>query len=107
MTEEMKKLQTTQRRMMRMMIQTKRQTGKNCPVAQAASVDVTADVEPPDPDSEQGDDTTEHSNHDLNEHEESSHDTDSNLLRRNLKRQSRKRGRTLRRKRSESNAQSV
>ena len=28
--------------------------------------------------SEQGDDTTEHSNQDLNEHEESSHDADSN-----------------------------
>ena len=40
--------------------------------------DVTADVEPTTPDSEQGDDTTEHNNQDLNEHEESSHDADSN-----------------------------
>ena len=60
MTAEMKKkLQTTQRRMMRLIMQTKRHTGINCAVAHAASV--TADVEPHDPDSEQGSDATEFS----------------------------------------------
>ena len=50
MAEEMKKkLQTTQRRMMRMIIQTKRQAGKSCAAARAASVDVTADVGPTTP----------------------------------------------------------
>ena len=80
MTEDMKqKLRTTQRRMMRMIIQTKRhKQSKSCAAAHAASVDVTADVEPHDPDSEQGDDTSEHNNQDLNEHAESSHDADSN-----------------------------
>ena len=76
MTEEMKKLQTTQRRMMRMIIQTERKTGTGHAVAHAASVDTG--VEPHDPDSEPLDDTTEHNNQDLDEHEESSHDADSN-----------------------------
>lgn len=76
--EEMKKkLQTTQRRMMRMMIQTKRQTGKSHEAARAASVDATNDDVRHEPDSDKGDDTTEHNNQDLDEHEESSPDTDS------------------------------
>ena len=54
MTEEMKKLQTTRRRMMRMIIQTKRQTGEAHAAAHATSVDDNADVEPRDLDSEQG-----------------------------------------------------
>ena len=60
--------------LMRMIIQIKRQAGKSCAAAQAASasVDVTADAEPQDPYSEHGDDQ------DPNEHEESSHDGDSN-----------------------------
>ena len=41
-------------------------------------VDVTADVDPHDPASERGDDTTEHNNHDLDEHDESSYLADSN-----------------------------
>ena len=62
MTEEMKKkLQTTQRRMMRMITQTKR-----------ASVDDTIDVEPHDSDNALVDDTIEHNDQDLNEHQESS-----------------------------------
>ena len=75
-----KKFQTIQRKMMRMIIQRKRQAGSRCTAAQAASasVDVTADAEPHDPDSEQEGDTTEHNNQHLNEHEESSHDADSN-----------------------------
>ena len=78
MTKEMKKkLQTTQRRMVRIVIQTKRQTGKCAAAAHAAGVEDTADVETHDPDSEQGDDTTQHNNQDLNEHEGSSHDADS------------------------------
>ena len=47
MTEDVKKkLQTTQRRMMRMIIQTKRQAGTSCAAAQAANacVDVTSDA---------------------------------------------------------------
>ena len=80
MTEEMmQKLQTTQLRMMRMIIQTKRKTGEAHTAAHAASVDVTADVEPHDLDSEQGDDTTEHNKQDLNEHEESRDDVDSRV----------------------------
>ena len=43
------KFQTTQRRMMRMIIQTKRKTGKGHAAAHAASVDDTADVAPPRP----------------------------------------------------------
>ena len=58
-----------------MITRKKRQTGKSCAVAHFASVDVTADVEPHDPN---GGDTTEHNSQDLNEHEESSHDADSN-----------------------------
>ena len=73
-----KKLRTTQRRMVRMIIQTKTQAGKSCAGREAASVDVTADAEPHDPNSEQGNDTTEHNNQDPKEHEESSHDADSN-----------------------------
>ena len=69
---------TTQRRMMRMIIQTKRKTGEGRAAVRAASVDDTADVEPHDPDSEPVEDTTEHNNQDLNEHAESSHDADSN-----------------------------
>ena len=53
-------------------------TGKGHAVARAASVDVTADIQPHDPDSEPEDDTTEHNHPDLNEHEESSLDADSN-----------------------------
>ena len=66
--------------MMRMITQTKRQAGASCAIAKAASasVDVTVDAEPHGPDSEQGDDTTEHNNQDPDEHEESSHDADSN-----------------------------
>ena len=60
-------------------MQTKRQTGRGHRGARAASVDVTADVEPHDPDSEPVDETTEHINKDLNEHEENSYDVDSNL----------------------------
>ena len=83
MTEDVKKkkkLQTTQRRIVRMIIQTKRQAGTSCAVAQAASasVDVIADAELHVPFSEQGDDMTEHNNQEPNEHEESSHDADSN-----------------------------
>ena len=65
---------------MRMIIQTERQVGTSCAAAQAASasIDVTADAEPHDPYSEQGDDTTEHNNQDPNDQEESSHDADSN-----------------------------
>ena len=75
MTEEMKKkLQTAQRWMMRMIMQTNRKTGEGHAVAHAASVDDTANFEPHDPDSELVDDTTEHNNQDLKEHEESSHD---------------------------------
>ena len=59
-------------------MQTKRQAGKSCAAAQAASVDVTADVELHDPDSEQGDDTTQHNNQDPNEHIQSCHDAGSN-----------------------------
>ena len=59
-----------------MIKQTQRQTGKGCAAAHAASVDVSADVEPHD--SEQGDDTTEHNNQDFIDHEESIHDADSN-----------------------------
>ena len=75
-----KKSQTIQRKMMRMIIQTQSQAGLRCTAAQAASasVDVTADAEPHDRDSEQGGDTTEHNNQHLNEHEESIHDVDSN-----------------------------
>ena len=54
-------------------------TGKGHAAAGAASVDVTPYVKPRDPDSEHGDDTTEHNNQDFNEHEESSHDAESNL----------------------------
>ena len=68
MTEEVrKKLQTTQRRMMRTIMQTKRKTGEGHAAAHAASVDDTADVELRDPDSEPVDHTTEHDNQDLNE----------------------------------------
>ena len=50
MTEEIQKnLQTTQRRMMRMIIQTKRITGKGHADAHAASGEDTAGVEPHDP----------------------------------------------------------
>ena len=45
--------------MMRMIIQTKRQTAEGHAAVRAANVDVTADVEPRDPDSKQGDDTTD------------------------------------------------
>ena len=79
MTAEMKKkLQTTQRRMMRMIKQTERKTGKCHPAAHAASVDDTADGEPHHSDSEAVEDTIEHNQQDLHEHEESSHDADSN-----------------------------
>ena len=81
MTEELKKkLQTSQRRMMRMIIQAKRQVGRSYAAAQFASetVDVTTDAELHDPISEPEDDTTEHNHQDPNEHEESSHDADSN-----------------------------
>ena len=69
MTEEMKKkLQTTQRRTMRMIIQTNRKnTGTGHAAAHSASVDDTADVELHDPDSEPVDHTTEHDKQDLNE----------------------------------------
>ena len=68
MTKEMKKkLQTTQRRMMRMITQTNRKTGTGHAAAHAASVDDTADVELHDPDSEPVDHTTEHDNQDFNE----------------------------------------
>ena len=80
MTEDMnKKHQTTQRRM-RMIIQAKRQAGTSCTASQAASgsVDVTANAELHDSNSEQGGDTTEHNNQDLSKHEESSRDADSN-----------------------------
>ena len=51
MTEEIeKKLQTTQRRMMRMIIQTKRKTGKRHAAPHAVNVGDTADVGPHDPD---------------------------------------------------------
>ena len=73
-----KKLQTTQRRMMRIITQTKRGTGKGHAASLAASVEDTADVKLHDPDSEPVDDTTEHNNQNFNEHEESSHDADSN-----------------------------
>ena len=64
-----------------MIIQTKGRSGTSCAAALAASasVDVTADAEPHDPCSEQGDNTTEHNNQHLKEREESSHDADSNL----------------------------
>ena len=79
MTAEMKKkLQTTQRRMMRMIKQTKRKTGKCHPAAHAASVDDTADGELHHSDSEAVEDTIGHNQQDLHEHEESSHDADSN-----------------------------
>ena len=63
---------------MRMIIQTKRQTGKGHAATHAASVDDTVDVEAHDPDNQPVDDKTEHNYQDLNEHEESSHDADSN-----------------------------
>ena len=73
------KRQTTQRRMMRMIVQTERQVDTSYAAVQITSAsDVTADAEPHDPYSEQGDDTTEHNNQDLNDQEESSHDADSN-----------------------------
>ena len=60
MAEEMrKKLQTTQRRMMRMIIQTKRKPGKCRAASHAASVDDIADDELHDPDSESENETTE------------------------------------------------
>ena len=65
MTEEMKKkLQTTQRRMMRIIIQTLRNTCKS-------------HIELHDPNSAPVDDT-ECDIQDLNQHEESSHDADNN-----------------------------
>ena len=72
MTEDMKKktLQTTHRRIMRMIIQTKEKIRKCFAVAHAASVDEITD-------GALVDDTTEHNNQDPNEHEESSHDADS------------------------------
>ena len=72
-----KKTQTKQRRMMRMIIQTKRErkSGKTPAAGLAVSVDSTADVETHDPDSEPVDDMTD--NQDLHKHEESSHDADS------------------------------
>ena len=45
---------------------------EGCAVAHVLRVDVTADVDLHDPDSEHGDDTIEYNNQDLNEHEESS-----------------------------------
>ena len=58
MTEEMKrKLQTTQLRMMRIIIQTQRKTCKGNAAARAVIVDDAANVEPHDPDSEPVDDT--------------------------------------------------
>ena len=64
--------------MMRMITQTKRISGKCHAAAHAASVDVTADDEPQDPDSELENDSTEPNHQGLIEHEESSHDADSN-----------------------------
>ena len=71
-------LQTAQRRMIRVIIQTNRYRGKGHAVAHSASVDDIADGEHHDPDSERVDATTQHHNPDPNEHEESSHDADSN-----------------------------
>ena len=71
--EEMKKkVQTMQRRMMWMIMQTKRKTSKGHAAAHAPSVGRHRRRRTPRPD------TTEHNNQDLNEHEESSHDADSN-----------------------------
>ena len=76
MTEEMKKkLQTTQRRMMRMIMLTTRKSGKRLAAAHAAYVDEIADGELHDPDSEPENDTTDANPQDLNEQEQSSHDS--------------------------------
>ena len=107
--EVKKKLQTTQRRMMRMIIQTKRQAGTSYAAAQAASasVDVTADAKPHDPYSEQGNDRTEHNDQDSNDPKRAPRPQQAQpLLRRNPRRQSRKRARTVGRVHTESNTQS-
>ena len=79
MTEEMKKkLQTKQRRMMRMITKTERKTGKCLPAAHAESVDDTPNSETHDPDSELKTETTEPNSQDPNEQEESCDDADSN-----------------------------
>ena len=95
-TDEMKKkLETTQRRMMRMIIQTKTSTGKCPAAAHAASVDNTAHAEHHDPHSEREDDATEPTHQGLNEHAESS-DADSRpLLRRSSSRRSKRRAGTM------------
>ena len=60
MTEDMKKkLQTIQWRMMRMIMQTKRKSGKRPAAAHAANVEEVADDEPHDADYEPEEDTTE------------------------------------------------
>ena len=76
MTEDVKKkLQTTQRRMLRMIVQTERKAQKGTAAAHAANLD---DVESHLPVSEPDEDTTEGNVQDSNEQEESSHDADSN-----------------------------
>ena len=67
MTEEMKTPQTTQRRMMRMII--------SCACRERRR---HRRRRTPRPNSEPVDDTTEHNNQDLNEHEESSRDANRN-----------------------------
>ena len=52
MTEEMKKLQTTKRRMMRMIVRTQRKSRTCSAAAHAAHLDGVADDEPHHPDSE-------------------------------------------------------
>ena len=80
MTEEMKKkLQTTQRRTMRMIIQTQRKTKTKSPAAtHATDVDEVAEDEPHNPDCEQEEDTTEARPQDTNKQEENNQDADSN-----------------------------
>ena len=74
----MKKLQSTQRRMMRMIVQTNRKTKKHPAAAHAESVDEVAEDEPHDPDCKMKEDTTEANPQDPNEQEESDRDADSN-----------------------------
>ena len=79
MTEEMKnKLQTTQRRMLRMTMQTKRKAKQGVAAAHAANVDDIADDEAHDPESEPEADTTEANLQDSSEQEEGSYDADCN-----------------------------
>ena len=81
MTEEMKKnLQTTQRRMMRMIIQTNRKFPKGPAGAHAANAEEVADDEPHDPEYEQPEeDTTEINPQDPSEQEERKQDADDRV----------------------------